>query len=570
MYLSQVPATFVYTLLKTVLLIMFAKTIESICSWVGRYDVVKVMEQGSYTVLFGSVFTRNYRNFMTILMAAVLFVIIAVETATNLLPTVATKYMPFQLISFTSGDDTYFPAIYNTPVQSNRIPSMNYTAGNPMQEYCDNMGLCTNGEYPANIPRISPTMKVSPVQYNYHTHKFHTAFVNVTTPYCLVTDPDCDIYDMILGRSDYSAGPYNVSIPGLSTESNIYFVEVEESESGAVTLSDAMSLELEYRNETGGDTSQAINTWATLQMLYRAGRTDIISVTHLSSILYTNGRETVVLVLKAAIHNLNSQGPSSSPNMTAEDIRDLLGNVFNNSGALYNATFQEPRDNYTFHMSSSWMAVSAFTHYTTDPYLSIDLVQKTMNQNAHSVLKARIHIGVFVITDAMPPIGQPRYYNQTYMTNFNSTRSEYRLISPDTFTMRQPGFYDQMFDGFNDPPTDDLFMYAVLSSSDHTMFGTKGYQEVVADISLVFLGVLCVIILLMCIVFFISRYTRDELYFASLYQTLGHVGDTGRIGNISSEIPQMSMKDRKIFVGGKVLLVKDKKEPLGLASDDYP
>ncbi|KAI8141245.1 hypothetical protein BJV82DRAFT_715133 [Fennellomyces sp. T-0311] len=573
MYVSQVPATVIYTLLKTVLLIMYTKTIESICSWIGRYDVAKVMEQGSYTVLYSSIFTRNYRNFMTFFMILLLLFIIGIETVTNLLPTIATHFMPFHLVSFAGGDDTYFPAAYSTPMQPNRIPTINYSDSNPMQRYCEDMGLCTDGEYDANVLRISPTMEVTSIQYDYGSNRFNTSFLEVSTPYCLLNIPEtpaCIPDDMALGIYEDGWGPFNFSVRGISPMVLVNYAMAEESGSGAVTLSDAMQLKVNYRNETGDEVSRKINTWATLQMLYRPTRTDIISVTHLSSILYTNGRETVVLVLKAALHNLNSEGPRSSPNITNEDISNLFGGVFNNSEILYNATSLRPseREHGIELENDHWMIISAFTHYVNDPYLTIDLVQRTEYDNSHSVLKARILFGVFVVTDTMLPRGAPRYYNEPYMTNYNSTRNEFRLTSPDTFTMRQPGFYDQMFDGFNDAPTKDLFMYAVLNSSDNTMFGTKGYQDVVADISPAFLGVLCGIILVMGAIFLTSRYTKDTLYFDSLYQTLGHIDDTGTVGDTSDYIPPMSTKDRKIFVGDKVLLVKDKLGPSGWSSDD--
>ncbi|KAI8138106.1 hypothetical protein BJV82DRAFT_660903, partial [Fennellomyces sp. T-0311] len=124
MYVPQIPATVIYTVFKTLLLILFAKAIESLCSWVNRYDLAKIMEHGSYSVLYTSIFSRNYRNYMTFTMIFLLFLVILLETATNFLPTIAIHFMPFQLVSFTRGDDEmYFKADYATPLQSAAIPS---------------------------------------------------------------------------------------------------------------------------------------------------------------------------------------------------------------------------------------------------------------------------------------------------------------------------------------------------------------------------------------------------------------------------------------------------------------
>ncbi|KAI8149118.1 hypothetical protein BJV82DRAFT_590713 [Fennellomyces sp. T-0311] len=556
MYVSQVPATVIYTLLKTVLLIVFAKAIASVCSWTGRYDVAKVMEQGSYTVLFSSVFTRNYRNFMTTFMAVVLFIVIAIDTVTNLLPTIATKYMPFQLVSFTYGEEKYFQAVYNTPMQSSRIPSLNYSTDNPMQAYCNDMGLCVNGEYNANELKISPTMEVKSIPYDYNTRSFITDFLNVSAPYCSIQHEGCEGGYMKFANHAEGYGPYNISSPGLPSQIYLLYDSVDESNFGISTIAEAGALRFNYRNSTGDDTSDEINTYATVRMLYRPGQTDVISVSHLSSIIYTSGRDTVIVVSKTAVHNLNPVGPTSSPNITRADIDELFKGVFNNTAALYDATFEElyPTDYGPLTTSA------AFTSYVNNPYFSVDLVQRTTFEDQDTILKARILIGVFVVSDKALPIREPRYYGRDYLTNYNMTRSEFRLMSPETFSMRQPGSHDQMFDGFNDPPTEDLFMYGILNNSNQVMFGRQGYQEVVANISPAFLSILCAIILLLGVVFAIARATRNKLYFYSLYQTVGHVDESGNISDTSGVIPRISIKSRRILIGNKVLLTEDKLE----------
>ena len=196
----------------------------------------------------------------------------------------------------------------------------------------------------------------------------------------------------------------------MSTEIFINLIDIEESDTGAMTLTDLVyNFEVEHQiNDTSNDFKEYIDAWATVRMLYRPSQTDIISVTHLSSILYTNGQETVVVVLKVALHNLNSNGPSASPNFTMDDIGNSFGDTFRNSAILYDASFKAIG---VFYDNKTTTTASTFTHYVEDPYLSVDLVQRTSIRNKNTVMKVRVAVGVFVITDRMLPKGQPRYYD---------------------------------------------------------------------------------------------------------------------------------------------------------------
>ncbi|KAI8145130.1 hypothetical protein BJV82DRAFT_605039 [Fennellomyces sp. T-0311] len=136
------------------------------------------------------------------------------------------------------------------------------------------------------------------------------------------------------------------------------------------------------------------------------------------------------------------------------------------------------------------------------------------------------------------------------------------MTPKENFTMRDPGFYDSMLDGFNEPPTDDLFMYAVLDSSSHTLYGKEGYQDICADISPIFVGINCAVLLLAIVAYAVSRYCRDPLYFYTLYQTIGHIDSDGCVQDPNDIIPKMSIKDRTMYRGDQIVASKDNMELL--------
>ncbi|KAI8141246.1 hypothetical protein BJV82DRAFT_181116 [Fennellomyces sp. T-0311] len=557
MYVSQVPATVIYTIFKTLLLIMIARSIESICSWARRYDLAKVLEKGSYPVLYTSIFTyKNYRNYWTLPMVALLLFILAIETASNLLPTIATNYMPFQSVSFTQGDSKYFKYMYNTSAQAARIPSLEYSVDNPMKNYCEDMNLCKNGIYDTHVLEISPTMQVEAIPYDYGEQKFITDYVNVSTPFCLPdTCPGTTAY-----FSTNVSGHTVLSSPGLPSDIVTYYSPADNSDYGTETIFNASRMNVQYDDSNGNPVSEAIDTSSVISMLYRPTHNDIISVMHLSKILFTNGRETVLLVLKVALHNICYQSPIFSK---VEDAVPLFGDTFNNTALLFNITGTYDRGYYNASSINFLETTVAYTSYVTDDYFSVDINQRTLYYDLLTALKARLLFSVYVITDSTLPINSDSQYKfKEYLTNYNTTRSEHLDMSQDNFTMREPGFYDSMFDGFNEPPTDDLFMYAILDSSSHTLFGKEGYQDIVADISPVFVGVVCAILFVALVTYAISRYCRDPLYFYTLYQTIGHVDVNGYVKNPDGVIPEISVKDRTVYYGDKILVSKENMDVL--------
>ena len=141
MYVSQIPATIIYTIFKTFLLILLSLIVTSICAYLKKYDASKLFQQGIFTTLYGFINKRYKKNGKIIIS---LFIIIILETIINFLPTIATTFMPFENRIICNSFSNYFKTnkngwrIQNVPVVSSNID---------MDSYCNAMDLCDNNNY---------------------------------------------------------------------------------------------------------------------------------------------------------------------------------------------------------------------------------------------------------------------------------------------------------------------------------------------------------------------------------------------------------------------------------------
>lgn len=175
MYVSQVPTTVLYTVLKTLLLILLTQTIFSICAWMNRYDLAKIFEQGNVTVLIGSITSDRYKKYRGMFFC--LFIAICFEVVIGLLPTIATKYMPFQDVLIQYSNLHYFNTNFSIPEQNVSVTSSN----DNMDHYCYSMGLCNDkGLYYGNIANISDSMKIQQVEFknNQYTNEFYNIYID--------------------------------------------------------------------------------------------------------------------------------------------------------------------------------------------------------------------------------------------------------------------------------------------------------------------------------------------------------------------------------------------------------
>lgn len=389
MYVSQVPATVLYTILKTILLFLLTQTIYSICAYINRYDLAKIFEQGNITASINLLKNKKYKKYSVIFIY--LFIAIAFEIVIGLLPTIATRYMPFESVIISDNIPKYFKSNFSTPVQSLTIVN---NSNDNMYRYCQSMNLCdANSNYYKDKLLVSPSMKVNNVPYDFINNQFTTKFANIS----------------LLGIN-YTSGVNNNIFNSNITNTNIYSFD---------TSSDIMemmyyntNITISYSNNNDNKNINYGNLF--LQMIYAPYMLEIISIFHQSYIIYSDIKK-VRFIFNLYLINVNN-----------------LNNILE----------------YTPHLINN--------------------------------------------------------YNVTH-NNLNTS------IKAD----------DYIINNFNDEPSNYLFTYAMLYNSNNTMYGIQGYNNVVADISPIFTGIIVSVIIILLILFIIIRNIRDSIYFNTLLEVVG-------------------------------------------------
>lgn len=463
MYVSQEIATALYTILKTLLLILLTQIICCICAWINRYDLAKIFEQGNVTVLIGLITTKNYSKYKSLIIY--LLFALSFQIVINFLPNIANHFMPFKDVIINDGKLKYFNADFNIPLQSVPLSSSNDT----MNVYCQAMNLCdTNSNYYNNIANISKTMNIIPIVPKRISSTFSEASngFNFSTEFC----------DIIINNADYYI-PNKISNINLINDATFSLAEL---------ISDMSSLNVIYKNNyifTLHYDQQIIPSIFTSESMSYA------SIINRADILYSNGKNNVVLTMKIAVYN----------NYNYTFISSTYDNIFNNT-QLFNNTSKQ-------HSNSSRLIM--LSQYTYNDSLIMDYFW-IVNRSYTSIMKVRMSISLYVITDEVLN-NIDNIFNNNFMTLSIYNKSSYSFDNINT----------NIFDNFNNSPTNDLFMYAILSQLNGLLYGMQGYQDIVADISPIFIGIIVSIIVLLIIVYILSRIIKDKQYFNTLLENIG-------------------------------------------------
>lgn len=302
MYLSQIEATVLYTVFKTILLMLLTQTIYSICAWMNRYDLAKIFEQGSVTIVIGSLTSNKYKKYSGMFIC--LFVVICFEIVIGFLPTIATKYMPFESVNINNGKLEYFQSNFDTPIQNISTTSNNQI----MDEYCFNMNLCDNNKnYFGNILNISNSMNFKQIQFNEKENKFVTEFLNIT---------------------------FDEYILNNETNYNNYIKIYKETNSDfTMFMSSSSFININYDNISSFNGYSYIEI---LPLMYYTEYFNFASINNKVDILYSDGKNHVILIMKAAMYN-----------NIGNNIPEY--NAFNNTNIYHNIVqqYKSSKDKYT-------------------------------------------------------------------------------------------------------------------------------------------------------------------------------------------------------------------------------
>lgn len=460
MYVSQVPATVLYTILKTILLFLLTQTIYSICAYINRYDLAKIFEQGNITASINLLKNKKYKKYSVIFIY--LFIAIAFEIVIGLLPTIATRYMPFESVIISDNIPKYFKSNFSTPVQSLTIVN---NSNDNMYRYCQSMNLCdANSNYYKDKLLVSPSMKVNNVPYDFINNQFTTKFANIS----------------LLGIN-YTSGVNNNIFNSNITNTNIYSFD---------TSSDIMemmyyntNITISYSNNNDNKNINYGNLF--LQMIYAPYMLEIISIFHQSYIIYSDINNSLLLSSKAIVYNYP---------YAISKFPDKFNNIFNNSMYLYDILNNKRN--------------TAYTLYKNNNSTVIDMLQTAYSRT--DIKKVRFIFNLYLINDNN--LNNILEYTPHLINNYNVTHNNLNTsIKAD----------DYIINNFNDEPSNYLFTYAMLYNSNNTMYGIQGYNNVVADISPIFTGIIVSVIIILLILFIIIRNIRDSIYFNTLLEVVG-------------------------------------------------
>lgn len=485
MYLSQIPATVLYTVLKTILLILLTQIIYSICAWMNRYDLAKIFEQGNITVFIGSLTSDRYKNYHG--MFSCLLIVICFEVVINLLPTIATSYMPFESIIMNDGIPKYFQANFSVPIQNVSITSNNKN----MDAYCLNMKLCNiDGIYYDNIVNISNTMKIKKVYFKEKENKYITDFLNVSIRVNKFFDNEI-IYNSYINITKET----NSELTYFMTRSFSPEINYDEHNAGLIIYSDMLSL------------------------LYYPGIMDSNSTNNRADLIYSNGNNHVLLTMKVVT--------SSYSKLIDDNLK--FNNIYNNSQLYYNISkkYNSSISNYT----------TIYSNYIYDNYYIKDYFQYSLNAiGSETINEGRIIFGVYIINDIN--------FNATKNTKIN-TIINFNVKSID-HSLSNRNVDLKILENFNEPPTNDMFMYAILSNSNGYLYGIQGNRKIVADISPIFIGIIISIIILLMIICLLSRYIKNKLYFDTLLETIG-ISNLPNLPNIKDKNDILSENEKFVI-----------------------
>lgn len=473
MYISQVPATVLYTVLKTILLILLTQTIYSICAWMDRYDLAKIFEQGSMTIVIGSLTSQKYKKYSGMFLC--LFIVICLDVVIGFLPTIATNYMPFESINFSDNIPKYFQTNFSTPIQS--IP-LTFNNDN-MDGYCQNMELCDiNKKYYKDEMYISPSINITLTKGEFKDYElfdqfiFNTNFINISISNNVIKSfnqkvniNNSDIYVNINDTSFITSYfNYDNSNPTSSLDNNEY------------AISKSLIENIDYSTQIF---SSIINSFKS-SFYYN-------SIINRGDIIYSDSNNHVILTLKIATNSYMNEMPYNEHE------------IFNNSQNLFNFV----KNNITFSFNTYTTLYSI--HYENNSlikemyqYYHLDQINK-----AFRIIRTKFIYSVYVIHDE----NFNNKLNNSMITNYNET-----IFSNENMSI---------FNNFYNKPTKDFFMYSLLSMSDRYIYGLQKETKIVTNISSIFIGIVTSIIVLFIIICGLSKYMKDKLYYNTLLETIG-------------------------------------------------
>lgn len=482
MYISQVPATALYTIFKTLLLILLTQTIYSICAWMNRYDLAKIFEQGNTTVLIGYLTSNKYKKYRGMFMW--LFIAISFEIVINLLPTIATKYMPFESVIINDGIPKYFQANFSTPVQSIPISSNN----NNMDEYCQKMELCDSDiNYYGNIVNISNSMEVKQIDFDFNKNQFINEFVNITIQANISNQYQIPHFNKL----------FNENIGD-------YYLNRNDTRSIIMNLVMFTLTDFKYKNGKSGFERYS----RYLLPMYYTDSLDILSTSNIANIVYSDGQNKVLMTIKSALYNQISVFEKS------EIDPNSFNYVFNNSQYYDILTNNYTTIDDSLNKYFNYHDTLYYT-YKLNNSLIMNFLQYSRKYNpgyntSKTLTKLKAMINVYVIKDKNFK-NKETDENIKNIINFNMTYCNETIENTK---------YHTMFDSFNKPILNNIFMYTMLYESD-ILYGIQGKKDIVANVSPIFIGIIIGIILTLIIIYMLSKYIKNKLYYNTLLETIG-------------------------------------------------
>lgn len=491
MYVSQVPATLIYSVIKTLYLSLLSLIVISFCSWIKCYYLAKIFEQGFYIVLFGSITSKRYWKYHR--MFILLFIFICFNVIINLLPSIFTRFMPFESKIITIQEDVYFDVNYYYYIPSYvTIPT-----NGSMDNYCKEMRMCDiNGIYYDNIPKVSPTLKVESITFDFENCVFNTRFGNYSF------DNLC-VYINGMHNSNFT---YN----GLTREDIRYYFDQyvngttnyyisNNTYDITIFMLNLLTWDIDRESEINYSSfhSQTDFQYSTiLSMLYGREFLTTYSSFQRSYIMNSDKNYRLILVIKAILINY--------PNGPKDFFFNMDNNLFNNTRIIYDYI-------------SGLNKTLGFTVYKTDnEYIAIDIVQYNSNEYFGCISKVRLLFSFYMIYDNNFDNLEDSFIRPKVITDFNFSLVESNYYAYYSILL------EDVVNNFNDAPSNDMFMYALMYNNvdQNRMYGIQAYRNVVADIPVIFFIINLLIVFILFILYLISRY-YNKFYFITLLETIG-------------------------------------------------
>ncbi|KAF9433463.1 hypothetical protein BGZ76_009426 [Entomortierella beljakovae] len=403
-------------------------------------------------------------------------------------------------------------------MQSKEIPTTGYMG---MDAFCGGMGLCSpTFNYFQDIATISPTLQVKAIPFNNLAGTFGTPYGDVGTGFCSPEySPECIRTPLSL-KAVQTLGKF----PGTNQQYVSNYIDVDESGFGQTTLRSTV------RNFTFNGVQVDLNP--VVAMIAAPNTMDGLATSHYSKVLHSGEDGVYLLIIKIAVHNIayeNQPYNNQPPNQNQSHTRNFFTDVFNNTQYMFPIvdTLVHPNDTLTLISPSSLV----YTVYQYGDYAAIDVVQKSLCYYSTPLMKARVLLSVYHITDSSISFSQTSPPADSFLTNYNRTEYIYSLDAG-----KVPFVDDTMLKNFNEPPSSDLFMYGLAASG--ALYGSTGEIEVAADLTLPFVLFSLGICLIMTLIWVISRARYNSFYFESLLLVLG--------GNVT--VPSLTIGQNNVCV----------------------